>query len=87
MIKNSQFTDPVEAAVLVEHGFSVKVDALGKRYYYETNERGETSRTTKDAVKIFLRDKRDTVPDTGIWPDGRTPPPLGRGRPRTPRSA
>ena len=91
MIKNSQFTDPVEAATLVEHGFSVKVDALGKRYYYETNESGRSTQTTKFAVTKFLRDMREngapSVPGTGIWPDGRTPPPLGRGRPRTPRSA
>ena len=90
-IKNSQFSDPVEATTLVEHGFSVKADALGKRYYYTTDARGETSRTTKDAVKNFLRDMKEngapTVPGSGIWPDGRSPPPLPKGRPRTPRSA
>ena len=92
MIKNSQFSDPVEAATLVEHGFSVKVDAANKRYYYTTDSKGTTTMTTKDVGKNFLRDMRDngapSVPDTGIWPDGRSPPPLPKGgRPRTPRTS
>lgn len=73
MAKNSPFND-VESLILVENGYSVNIDSIGRKTYRLSDGTGRSHNVTKKLVTAFLANY------------GTPPPKAGRGARRAPKT-